>query len=272
MTQPPALRISEQVIEAFGVSAKYTIILIALGSLVLAGAVALTVLDDPILDAIVVGAGPLGPLVFLVIEVALGCLGVYLILRGIYLRLAYHFFLTNERVIEVIGFLAQRSVTAEYKMITDIIVRQDAISRLALNTGTLAINTPGGPGEEFVLMNIDNPTARREQLRRLSEAVQEGRAIDSRFLAALKYETGMARTTEEALEDIERSVGHGVGASTRAKESDDTALPQVSTSVSASASAASQAPRVQEGDVVDLHGDGIDESDRLRAAQKRIEK
>lgn len=264
MSHPPSLRVQEQVIEEFGVSRKYVILLVILGVLLAIGGVILSRQDDPLIDAIALGAGPLAPLIFLAVELAIGGAGVFLLLRAFYLVVSYHYFLTNERVMETVGFLAQRTVSADYKAITDLVVRQDFINRLILNTGTLTANTPGGPGEEITLLNIDNPQARREQLRGLAQAAASGERIDQRYLAKLKVQTGMARDTTTAYEQLEHSAVNPVPGEVAMAATP--VQPPRATPVAAPASV-----RPGDVDVEDFNGDGrIDESERLRAAQKKM--
>lgn len=265
MNQPPALRVREQVIEAFGVSVKYTIALAIIGAAIIGVGVYFLFFGASFIATITQGAGPLAPFIVRTFATLIILIGFYTVLRGVYLRLAYHFFLTSERVIEVTGFMAQNSVSAEYRMITDISVRQDATERLLLNTGTLAINTPGGPGEEFILVEIDSPIARREQLRRLAEAVQAGKAVDADFLAELKYETGMARSREAAFAEIAKSIG-GSPLQEEMTESVHRITKNGNLDIPVSQ------PPINSNDLEDLHGDGVDESDRLRAAQKQLPK
>lgn len=261
MAQPPSLRIQEQVIEEFGVSRKYTILLIIFGLALMVLGVVSAFIDDPLVDAVSVSAGPLGPLIFWVVEGVFVVAGLSLVIRAIYLVLAYHYFLTNERIIQSLGFLAQNSVSADYRAITDLTVRQDFINRLILNTGTLTANTPGGPGEEVVLLNIDNPQARREQLRQLADAAMHGARIDRHYLAQLKTETGMAEDVASAEHELERDEGiavPGVVSPRVGSAPDEPSIPN--------APAVSSAENPE-----DFNQDGrIDESERLRAAQKKV--
>lgn len=94
---------------------------------------------------------------------------LYLMLSALYLRLARRYFLTTQRVIEVEGFLSQRSSSADYANITDITVLQDVFERFVSATGTVEINTAGGPAKELRLIHVDNPIGVRDQVLELSE-------------------------------------------------------------------------------------------------------
>ncbi|MBI4032601.1 PH domain-containing protein [Candidatus Berkelbacteria bacterium] len=270
MAQPPSLRVQEQVIEEFGVSRKYVVLLVILGVLLVIGGVVLSMRDDPLIDAIALGAGPLAPLIFLLVELTLAGAGLFLLIRAFYLVVAYHYFLTNERVIETVGFLAQRTVSADYRAITDLVVRQDFINRLILNTGTLTANTPGGPGEEIVLLNIDNPQARREQLRSLAQAAMGGQRIDQEYLAQLKVQTGMAPDVMTAYQDLAHSAVNPIPGERRRPVPQESPAPAPQPRSSGISRAANPAiPGDQ--DAEDFNGDGtIDESERLRSAQKKM--
>ncbi|MBI4022556.1 PH domain-containing protein [Candidatus Berkelbacteria bacterium] len=266
--QPDHLRTNETVIEAFGISRKYTVLLILIGVLFLTLAVVGVGQRGAVLALLAAFGVALASLLATVVPLVLGLLGLYLVLLGIYFQLAYHYYFTDQRVMQAIGLFSMSSVSSEYKMITDLTVRQDVINRLILNTGTLGVNTAGGPTEEIQLTNIDDPSARRAQLRQLASAAQNGYAIDDRYLAKLKVETGMARNEAEALATLHRSVGESPS-----EHQDHSSPPPESPVGPTSPRPAPPSPVVPVStadEVEDLHGDGIDESDRIRAAQKKL--
>lgn len=96
-------------------------------------------------------------------------IGGSLILHVIYLKAARHYLLTNERVIETIGLLSQRTVTAEYSQITDMRVTQDPFERLVLGTGYVGVNTAGGEREEIKLDRVAAPYQLCHKIRELCE-------------------------------------------------------------------------------------------------------
>lgn len=272
------LRADEEVIEEFGVSNKYTYLLLGIGLVILGIGILSLLYNDPIIDFIAAGAGPLAPAVFVFISIALFVVSFAVGGIGIYLRLAYRFYLTNQRILERVGLLGQQTISADYPEITEVIVRQDIFNRLLLNTGTLAVNTPGSAGVEFNLVNVDNPAARREILRHLVRAANQGVEIDRRFIAEVKAQTGMSASVEAALAELEKSTGD-------VSEPDILNEPeprkQQISPVADPAPTIPDAPAAPEtkptpfittsaDEVEDLHGDGIDESDRLRAAQKHL--
>lgn len=253
MHQPTgSLRPQEEIIDEFGVSIKYTILLAVIGSLIIVAGLVLRFGWGDRLALIAEQLGLFGPLITNAVLVIIFLTGGYLIALGLFFRSAYHYYFTTERVIESVGVFSQQTISAEYKHLTDLIVRQDPISHLILNTGTLAINTAGGPKEEIVLTNIDNPTARREQLRGLAAAAQGGKQVTKALLKQLKRQTGMAEPVtpadtltlaplpEEALTDMRPTPPSTPGAKP----------------VTA---------------IEDLHGDGIDTSDVLRDKQRRLD-
>ena len=95
--------------------------------------------------------------------------GAVIIAGSWYLRASHHYLLTSERVIETVGLISQRTVTAEYSQITDIRVTQDPFERFILNTGYVGINTAGGALEEIKLDRVANPYELCHQIRQLCE-------------------------------------------------------------------------------------------------------
>ncbi len=262
MHQPPgSLRPQEEVIDEFGVSVKYTILLGIIGSLIIGAGLVIRVAWSEQLELIATQLGVFGPLVVTVAVGAIVLTGAYLIALGLFFRVAYRYYFTTERVIESVGFLSQHTVSAEYKHLTDLIVRQDPISHLVLNTGTLAINTAGGPQEEIVLTNIDNPTARREQLRGLAAAAQNGKQVTRALLKQLKRQTGMADTAAPDVTLTPAPLPEEALTSERS-----------ASSMTMSATARGTASGAETtGTIEDLHGDGIDNSDVLRDKQRRLD-
>ena len=101
----PAVRPTEQIIEKFGVSRRYTFLLVGLGIAFLIATSIVLVINGQILkfsDSL----GLLGRPVTVFLTLIPIVLGLYLIGRGIYVRLAYEYYLTNQRVMERVGFLA----------------------------------------------------------------------------------------------------------------------------------------------------------------------
>lgn len=101
--------------------------------------------------------------------VAGSLVGLIPILAAAYLRLARHYFITTERVIAVIGWLAQDTISIDYPAITDLTVSRDVFERFVTQSGNLAIDTAGSPAEEIVLIHIANPIGVRDQILELVE-------------------------------------------------------------------------------------------------------
>lgn len=260
MSTPSTLRPKEEVIEEFGVSIKYTLLLVGIGVIVI-GIVLFARFANAVAFASAADAlGLLGPLILDAATVLVALMGVYLIGLGLFLRISYHYYLTTQRVISSIGFFSQRIVSAEYKTVSDLIVRQDAISHLLLGTGSLGVNTFGGQPEEVELANIDNPTGRREQLRGLAETVQGGRQVTANLLQELKQEKGMLASNEPDANDV---MSPSVDTKRTSVKLPDVLDPELTTTPPV-------VPSSTDTEIVDLNGDGIDESDKLRAAQKKM--
>jgi hypothetical protein len=252
---PASLRPQEEVIEEFGVSVKYTILLVIIGVIIVGFDLFVRFALVEMLSRIVVQLGIFGSLFTNGVMIVVALVGLYLIGLGLFFRVAYRYFFTNERVIESVGFFSQQTVSAEYKHMTDLIVRQDPISHLILNTGTLAINTAGGPKEEIVLTNIDNPTARREQVRGLAAATLNGKKITRELLRQLKRQTGMLSEDPQP-QAVENN---GITPAVLPEDVLSVAIPE----------SLKLTINTDEG-IEDLRGDGIDDSDRLRAKQKKL--
>jgi len=251
MHQPASLRPQEEVIDQFGISIKYTILLASIGVIIVTATLLVRFMLSDQLNSFSSQLGLLGPLVVNGFVLLLSLVGLYLIGLGLFFRAAYHYYFTTERVIESVGYFSQVTVSAEYKHLTDLIVRQDPISHMILNTGTLAVNTAGGPKEEIVLINIDSPTARREQLRGLAATALSGRKVTRELLRTLKKQTGMTVDNNEP----EQSVG----------DIKPAALPE-ELPIESPNRPVQPTSRV----IIDRDGDGIDEADRLRDAQEHL--
>lgn len=94
---------------------------------------------------------------------------LYLVLAAVYLRLARHYFLTTQRVMAINGWLAQQTISVDYATITDLTVLQDVFERFVTRSGTLQVDTAGGPAMEINLIHIANPLGVRDQILELSE-------------------------------------------------------------------------------------------------------
>ena len=90
-------------------------------------------------------------------------IGLYIVIAALYLRLARHYFVTSERIIQVIGWLAQSSISIDYATITDMDVNQDIFERFFINSGTLKIDTAGSM-EKILLFNIARPYHLRDEI------------------------------------------------------------------------------------------------------------
>ena len=253
MAIPLDLRNKEEVIDEFGISLKYSILLVVAGLVILTAILLIRAFKAVAFANLSEQLGSLGPLILNGAFVLIVLIGLYLIILGIYFHFAYHYYLTTERVIESSGMFSQRTVSADYKTVSDLIIRQDAIGHLILETGTLGVNTFGGIEEEVELLNIDNPTARREQLRGLSEAVQEGMVANRTLLQRLKQQTGMLASNNMAAPEVDQF--------TAPEKKIVDMLEGVTHPESPAIKPAT--PQVDES---------AEESDRLRAAQQKLDK
>lgn len=108
-----------------------------------------------------------------------GVIGLYLLLGAIYLRLARHYFVTNERILQINGWLAQQVVSVDYNTITDMTIEQDVLERFFMRTGTIMIDTAGQPSEEIMLHHVAEPAVLRDRILGQVEAcrLQTGKPI-----------------------------------------------------------------------------------------------
>lgn len=277
------LRAQEDVIEEFGVSRKYTYLLIGAGLVTIVAGVLVSLSRADVATALSSGAGVLAPLLAGALWVGLLLIGLYLGGVGLYLQLAYQYFLTNQRVIQSVGLFAKRSATSEYSQINDIVVRQDFINRLFLGTGTIGISTPGTAAEEYQLINVDRPNRRAELIRDLIRSSAGSQIVDKYLVAHLMVKNGLMATEQEALDKLDLSVGKdpaaeatfGVISPAYQKHNEDyhgasTGLSNVSSQGVPNPKPIPVIQRPNER-VEDLLGDGVDDSDRLRAAQRKLD-
>lgn len=325
------LRTDEVVIEEFGVSRKYTYLLILAGLATVMVGVLIALNAGSLTRLFENGAGILAPLLAGVVWIGLIVVGLYLAGIGANLQLAYKYFLTNQRILEAVGLLSRRTGSSEYDQINDIVVRQDFINRLILDTGTIGVSTPGTAHEEYQLINVDDPVKRQELIRELIRSTNLGLKVDKYLIAHHMAACGLATSEQAALDKLDQSVGkdplteaavgevspayqkhredfHGEAAMpptqehmkekaeeplapqnspvqptpnameiAQAPQQTDSLLarsddqPEASPSAAQSISSSVTPPAASDEGVEDLLGDGIDESDRLRAAQKKLD-
>jgi len=268
----PSIRPTEEVVERFGVSRWYITMLIGTGLLVLVvTGILWMVFHAQILEFaqlfgllanLMIGAFLAVPILF----------GVSLMLRALYVHLSYDHYLTTERIVERIGVFSSHTVSAEYNEITNLTVDQDFISQYLLKTGNLLVNTAGSEEEEIMLVDIDDPLARREQIRQLAHAARSGRRITSRLVKKYSPQTfdGEARdiADEPGNEGIEGASGSQTG-----KDNETAPISLDADTRHGVVGTPTSKAHVQRenGELIKhMYGDEIDESDRLRNAQKKL--
>ena len=74
----------------------------------------------------------------------------------IYQRYSYLYTVTRKEVISRHGIIARNTNNALISKITDTNIRQNIIQRL-LRTGSVYINTAGGPGMEVIFLGVNDP-------------------------------------------------------------------------------------------------------------------
>lgn len=156
------LRTNETIVREFGVSPRFLGLIVIVG-IILAIIIPLALFAlFRILDIDTVNAG----LIFWVSGIIIG--GA-LVIYALYLRLARHYVITNQRAIQYVGWLARKMISADYEQITDMSIVQDFFERLILGIGKLSLNTAGGYIEEINFERIDNPYGVANQVRQLCE-------------------------------------------------------------------------------------------------------
>lgn len=102
-------------------------------------------------------------------------LGLIFIIFGLfsswYLKRANNYALTNRRILILRGWLSTNLVSIDYDKITDIRVEQKFLDKLALQTGSLIIDTAGTGFEEVILNNIENPYEIKKKLDEIREKI-----------------------------------------------------------------------------------------------------
>ena len=171
--QLPSARPNETVREEFTVANSYTTaqVIVAILVPVIFYGLYLGALQIGILNGFEESFRAVAQSVFVFVGLVLG---LYLVLSAIYLRLARHYFVTNERIIQVIGWLAQSSISIEYASITDMTVNQDVFERFLITSGTLNIDTAGSPSDEIMLHHIAKPYQLRDEIFGYAEVEEKG--------------------------------------------------------------------------------------------------
>lgn len=163
MESTVALRPDEQIVRQFSISPRFFGFMLAVavgiaGLLPAAILGLLSLLTVPLAGTVIAGVSTVGLLA-----------GLLLAGYAVYLRAARFYVLTNQRIIETVGWLAKQTVSADYGEITDLRVNQDIFERL-LNVGLLAVNTAGADIEEIKFERISHPYGLSNQIRQLCEA------------------------------------------------------------------------------------------------------
>src|SRR3989344_1875725 len=88
-----------------------------------------------------------------------------------YELLFVHYAITDQRVMEREGVLHKRFVTVDLPSITDVLIREPFFERFITHTGTISVNTAGGPGIELRFRHVRRPfDVRQDIFRHLQEA------------------------------------------------------------------------------------------------------
>ena len=165
----PSTRPEEKTIYEFTVSTWYTVAQVALAAII---PVIFILLAFVATQIGVISIDVLGQA-----ELIAGVAGLIIALRplasAVYLRLARRYFITTERVMAITGWLAQSTISIDYPTITDLTVTRDVFERFITQSGSLMIDTAGGPGEEITLIHVENPIGVRDQILELVEKAKE---------------------------------------------------------------------------------------------------
>ncbi len=270
----PSIRPTEDIVEEFGVSKRYLVVLLVLGGVIIIATIILWLLFREPLAEFANSLGVLGPLIVGSILLFPVLLALYIFVRAAIIKYSYEYYLTNQRVIERVGIFSQRTVSADYKNITDLVVSQDLIGRVLLGTGTLSVNTAGGPKEEVILVHVEDPNARREQLRELARAAHDGKKITAQLVRSLDPDHANGRGQEQPTDATSSSPPQEQqGDAAREAKAEAAPSPRGEREQPLRPPVASSPPTESiEADehIEDLRGDGIDESDRIRHAQKKL--
>ena len=79
----------------------------------------------------------------------------YLFIKFFYKK-SYVYILTNKRIIAHLGFFNKKTISIDYKNITDVYVKQNLIDRI-FKIGHVFINTAGSVNRELILKYIQDP-------------------------------------------------------------------------------------------------------------------
>jgi uncharacterized membrane protein YdbT with pleckstrin-like domain len=91
-------------------------------------------------------------------------LALVFLIAMLYLLFFVHYVITDRRVMGREGIFHKRFVTVDFRSITDIAVTEPFLERLLTRTGTIAINTAGGPSVELWYRHVRHPFALRQDI------------------------------------------------------------------------------------------------------------
>lgn len=87
-----------------------------------------------------------------------------MLLPAIYLAYFVHYIITDQRVMSREGFLYKKLVVVSFLSITDMQINESILERIFTKTGTIGVNTAGGPGIELFFHHVIRPLDRRKDI------------------------------------------------------------------------------------------------------------
>lgn len=77
------------------------------------------------------------------------------------------YFVTEEKIYKKTGVVWAKLVEAGKEDVTDVTIQKSILDQLVFHTGTMKLNTAGGPTIELILDRVDNPEGKKKEISRI---------------------------------------------------------------------------------------------------------
>jgi uncharacterized membrane protein YdbT with pleckstrin-like domain len=95
-----------------------------------------------------------------------------LLIPTLYQLFFIHYAITDQRMMEREGIFHKRFITVDFGSVTDVFIHEPFLERLLTGTGTLGVNTAGGPRMELIFNHVRRPYKLRNDIyHHLQEAI-----------------------------------------------------------------------------------------------------
>lgn len=94
---------------------------------------------------------------------------IIIFLSYMYMKFANAYALTNKRVLIHKGLLSTKTISVDYKKITDVLISEPFFDRIITHTGHMVINTAGTGDVEIILKHVQSPYEVKKKLDSLKD-------------------------------------------------------------------------------------------------------